>query len=225
MDPRFVVGVDHASEYPGAHGEAGEGGGAGGDDVVRQRTASARGRIIADLGIQAGVVGGEGLAGRLMAIPHLKDLVGSGSRFMVRHMPDKLLLPDLIERMIGTGPGIPFYACRLLTNDADARDMAHAAQPVDFVRNRDRQGRDRWGRGSAARGERATQNALRRGVGARWASPAWLPRMPLQRRPTRLGQRLGRLGPRGRPGEADPAEMTPQGDKKTPRRDDPGHTA
>ncbi|WP_398467098.1 hypothetical protein [Tardiphaga sp.] len=33
------------------------------------------------------------------------------------------------------------------------------------------------------------------------------------------------LGPRGVPGKADPAKMTPQRDKKAPRSNDPGHTA
>jgi hypothetical protein len=33
------------------------------------------------------------------------------------------------------------------------------------------------------------------------------------------------LGPRGNPGKADPARMTPQREKKTPRKVDPGHTA
>lgn len=34
-----------------------------------------------------------------------------------------------------------------------------------------------------------------------------------------------RLGPRGVPGEPDPARMTPQRRKKTPGKVDPGHTA
>lgn len=33
------------------------------------------------------------------------------------------------------------------------------------------------------------------------------------------------LGPRGVPGKPDPARMTPQRDKKTPKDVDPGHTA
>jgi hypothetical protein len=33
------------------------------------------------------------------------------------------------------------------------------------------------------------------------------------------------LGPRGVPGAPDPAKMTPQRDKKTPKHVDPGHTA
>jgi hypothetical protein len=33
------------------------------------------------------------------------------------------------------------------------------------------------------------------------------------------------FGPRGVPGKADPAKMTPQRDKKTPKDVDPGHTA
>jgi hypothetical protein len=33
------------------------------------------------------------------------------------------------------------------------------------------------------------------------------------------------LGPRGLPGQQDPAKMTPQREKKTPKNVDPGHTA
>lgn len=33
------------------------------------------------------------------------------------------------------------------------------------------------------------------------------------------------LGPRGVPGAPDPAKMTPQREKKTPKYVDPGHTA
>jgi hypothetical protein len=33
------------------------------------------------------------------------------------------------------------------------------------------------------------------------------------------------FGPRGVPRKADPAKMTPQRDKKTPKNIDPGHTA
>jgi hypothetical protein len=33
------------------------------------------------------------------------------------------------------------------------------------------------------------------------------------------------LGPRGVPGKADPAKMTPQREKKQPKHVDPGHTA
>jgi hypothetical protein len=33
------------------------------------------------------------------------------------------------------------------------------------------------------------------------------------------------LGPRGVPGKDDPARMTPQREKKTPKNVDPGHTA
>ncbi|MDR6306406.1 hypothetical protein GGQ85_004137 [Nitrobacter vulgaris] len=32
------------------------------------------------------------------------------------------------------------------------------------------------------------------------------------------------LGPRGVPGKPDPAKMTPQREKKTPKNIDPGHT-
>lgn len=35
----------------------------------------------------------------------------------------------------------------------------------------------------------------------------------------------GQLGPRGVPGAEDPAKMTPQREKKTPKDVDPGHTA
>jgi hypothetical protein len=34
-----------------------------------------------------------------------------------------------------------------------------------------------------------------------------------------------RFGPRGVPGAPDPAKMTPQREKKTPKDADPGHTA
>jgi hypothetical protein len=34
-----------------------------------------------------------------------------------------------------------------------------------------------------------------------------------------------KFGPRGVPGKPDPAKMTPQRDKKTPKSVDPGHTA
>ena len=34
-----------------------------------------------------------------------------------------------------------------------------------------------------------------------------------------------KLGPRGVPGAPDPAKMTPQRQKKTPKHIDPGHTA
>jgi hypothetical protein len=33
------------------------------------------------------------------------------------------------------------------------------------------------------------------------------------------------FGPRGVPGKPDPAKMTPQREKKTPKNVDPGHTA
>jgi hypothetical protein len=33
------------------------------------------------------------------------------------------------------------------------------------------------------------------------------------------------LGPRGIPGKEDPAKMTPQQDRNTPKKVDPGHTA
>jgi len=33
------------------------------------------------------------------------------------------------------------------------------------------------------------------------------------------------LGPRGVPGKPDPAKMTPQREKKTPKNVDPGHAA
>jgi hypothetical protein len=34
-----------------------------------------------------------------------------------------------------------------------------------------------------------------------------------------------KLGPRGVPGAPDPAKMTPQAEKNTPKHDEPGHTA
>lgn len=47
-----------------------------------------------------------------------------------------------------------------------------------------------------------------------------------QDRPTEDDMQRGQLGPRGVPGKADPAKMTPQRAKKTPTpNDDPGHTA
>jgi hypothetical protein len=46
-----------------------------------------------------------------------------------------------------------------------------------------------------------------------------------QDRPTEDDIQREKLGPRGVPGEPDPAKMTPQRDKKTPRHSDPGHTA
>jgi hypothetical protein len=44
-------------------------------------------------------------------------------------------------------------------------------------------------------------------------------------RPTEDDLQRERLGPRGVPGEPDPAKMTPQREKKTPRHSDPGQTA
>jgi hypothetical protein len=38
-------------------------------------------------------------------------------------------------------------------------------------------------------------------------------------------QQRERFGPRGVPGAPDPAKMTPQREKKTPKNVDPGHTA
>ena len=38
-------------------------------------------------------------------------------------------------------------------------------------------------------------------------------------------QQRERFGPRGVPGAPDPAKMTPQREKKTPKHVDPGHTA
>ena len=53
------------------------------------------------------------------------------------------------------------------------------------------------------------------------------PRTPTtsQDRPTEDELQRARLGPRGVPGEPDPAKMTPQRDKKTPKNIDPGQTA
>jgi hypothetical protein len=44
-------------------------------------------------------------------------------------------------------------------------------------------------------------------------------------RPTEDDLQRETLGPRGVPGQASPAKMTPQRDKKTPRHLEPGHTA
>ncbi|WP_398473460.1 hypothetical protein [Tardiphaga sp.] len=44
-------------------------------------------------------------------------------------------------------------------------------------------------------------------------------------RPSEEDLQRQELGPRGVPGKADPAKMTPQRDKKTPLSSDPGHTA
>jgi hypothetical protein len=44
-------------------------------------------------------------------------------------------------------------------------------------------------------------------------------------RPTEDDIQREQLGPRGVPGKADPAKMTPQREKKTPKNIDPGHTA
>jgi hypothetical protein len=46
-----------------------------------------------------------------------------------------------------------------------------------------------------------------------------------QDRPTEDDIQRAKLGPRGVPGEPDPAKMTPQRDKKTPKNIDPGQTA
>jgi hypothetical protein len=44
-------------------------------------------------------------------------------------------------------------------------------------------------------------------------------------RPTEDDIQREKLGPRGVPGEPDPARMTPQRAKKTPKNIDPGQTA
>jgi hypothetical protein len=44
-------------------------------------------------------------------------------------------------------------------------------------------------------------------------------------RPTEDDIQREKLGPRGVPGEPDPAKMTPQREKKTPKHIDPGQTA
>lgn len=46
-----------------------------------------------------------------------------------------------------------------------------------------------------------------------------------ERRPSEEDIQRGELGPRGQPGKADPARMTPQREVKTPKNNDPGHTA
>ncbi|MET4444675.1 hypothetical protein ABIB75_002952 [Bradyrhizobium sp. GM2.2] len=53
------------------------------------------------------------------------------------------------------------------------------------------------------------------------------PREPNGIEPSRSEDDIQRdqLGPRGVPGAPDPAKMTPQRDKKTPKHVDPGHTA
>jgi hypothetical protein len=43
--------------------------------------------------------------------------------------------------------------------------------------------------------------------------------------PTEDDLQRAKLGPRGVPGAPDPAKMTPQRDKKTPKSLEPGHTA
>jgi len=44
-------------------------------------------------------------------------------------------------------------------------------------------------------------------------------------RPTEDDIQRAKFGPRGVPGAPDPAKMTPQREKKTPRSNEPGHTA
>jgi hypothetical protein len=44
-------------------------------------------------------------------------------------------------------------------------------------------------------------------------------------RETEDDQQRRALGPRGVPGSADPSHMTPQREKKTPKDEDPPHTA
>lgn len=53
------------------------------------------------------------------------------------------------------------------------------------------------------------------------------PREPNGVAPSRSEDDIQRdqLGPRGVPGASDPAKMTPQRDRKTPRHIDPGHTS
>lgn len=53
------------------------------------------------------------------------------------------------------------------------------------------------------------------------------PREPNGIEPSRSEDDIQRdqLGPRGVPGAPDPAKMTPQRHKKTPKHVDPGHTA
>lgn len=52
-------------------------------------------------------------------------------------------------------------------------------------------------------------------------------REPIGREPEKSEDDIQReqLGPRGVPGAPDPAKMTPQREKKTPKHVDPGHTA
>ncbi len=51
------------------------------------------------------------------------------------------------------------------------------------------------------------------------------PRREADQRPTEDDIQRERLGPRGVPGAPDPAKMTPQRRKKTPKNIDPGQTA
>jgi len=56
----------------------------------------------------------------------------------------------------------------------------------------------------------------------------YMPEKPINgREPERSEEDIQRaqLGPRGVPGAQDPAKMTPQRDKKTPKNVDPGHPA
>ncbi len=46
-----------------------------------------------------------------------------------------------------------------------------------------------------------------------------------QPRPSEDDVQRDKLGPRGVRGKSDPAKMTPQREKKTPKNIDPGHTA
>jgi hypothetical protein len=63
--------------------------------------------------------------------------------------------------------------------------------------------------------------------------PGHGPQSEIQRRQTDDGQprpteddiQRDQLGPRGVPGRPDPAKMTPQREKKTPKHIDPGHTS
>jgi hypothetical protein len=55
-----------------------------------------------------------------------------------------------------------------------------------------------------------------------------MPREPINGREPEFSEediQREELGPRGVPGKEDPAKMTPQQEKNTPKKVDPGHTA
>lgn len=55
-----------------------------------------------------------------------------------------------------------------------------------------------------------------------------MPNEPINGRESEFSEedkQRAKLGPRGVPGKKDPAKMTPQQEKNTPKTVDPGHTA